>query len=103
MSTTRLALLVALCLLLVGCGKGRVTKENFDKIKNDMTLADVEEILKEGSQVGDGSMVAGQFGVDVGASRTPTTFDYVWERGNASITVTFNKQGKVVGKRSSGL
>ena len=30
-----LVLLLALCLLLPGCQKSKVTQENFDKIKND--------------------------------------------------------------------
>ena len=91
-----------LCFILAGCGKSAITRENFDKIQNDMTLEQVEEILKKGSQVGDGSNVAAQFGVDVtGGARPPSTVDYVWESGNKSITITF-RQGKVVGKRSAG-
>lgn len=94
----------ALCLSLTGCGKDKLTKENFDKVKNDMTLAQVEAILGEGtSQGGDGANVAAQVGVDVtGGAPAPSTVDYVWEKGSKSITVTF-KQGKVVGKKSSGL
>src|SRR5262245_57014965 len=99
----RMTLLVALGLILVGCGNSKVTKDNFEKIKNDMTLDQVESILGEGKPQGDGSMVAAQAGVDLtGGAPPPTTQDYLWENGNKSITVTFNKQNKVVRKTSSG-
>jgi hypothetical protein len=100
------SLLLAMCLALSGCGKDKITKANYDKITNDMTLKEVEAILGEGtSQGGDGANVAAQFGVDVSggvqASAT-TSVDYVWEKGNKSITITF-RGGKVVNKKSSGL
>ncbi len=99
-----IAVLVALCFTATGCGKSKITKENFDKIKNDMTLKEVEAILGEGtSQGGDGANVAAQVGVDVtGGAAAPSTVDYLWESGKKSITVTF-KQGKVMQKKSSGL
>ena len=99
----RMTIFVALCLIPLGCGKSTVTKENFDKIKNDMTVDQVESLLGRGSPQGDGSMVAAQVGVDVtGGASSPSTQDYLWESGKNSITVTFNKQGKVVFKKSSG-
>jgi hypothetical protein len=94
---------LALCFLMTGCVKSKVTKDNFDKIKNDMTLEDVEGILGKGDSVGDGSNVAGQFGVDVTGGAPPSSgVDYVWESGKKSITVSF-RGGKVVAKRSEGL
>ena len=64
--TGTLVLLFGLCLLLSGCNKSKVTKENFDKIKNDMTLKEVEDILGEGTREGgDGANIAAQVGVDV--------------------------------------
>jgi hypothetical protein len=99
-----ISVLLILCFLLTGCGAGRrISKESFDKIKNDMTLKQVEDILGEGTQQGgDGSNVAAQFGVDVtGGAPPPSSMDYVWENGKKSITVTF-KHGKVTQKRSSG-
>jgi hypothetical protein len=100
----RITLLVVLCCLVSGCGKSKITKENFDKITNDMTLEQVEAILGRGDPQGDGSNIAAQAGVDViGTSSGPSTVDYLWEKGNKSITVTFNKQKKVVAKRNSGL
>jgi hypothetical protein len=102
----RTAVLLALCLALTGCGKSKITQENFDKIKKDMTLKEVEAILGEGtSQGGDGANVAAQFGVDVsggvGAPQGSPAVDYVWEKGKKSITVTF-RGGKVVAMRKDG-
>jgi len=99
-----LAVLLALCLAVAGCGKSKITKENFDKIDNGMSLHEVEAILGEGSsQGGDGAVVAAQVGVDVtGGAPPPSTVDYLWEKGKKSITVTF-RQGKVVAKKNVGL
>jgi hypothetical protein len=102
----RIVVLLALCLALTGCGKSKITQENFDKIKNDMTLKEVEAILGEGtSQGGDGANVAAQVGVDVtgglGGPQGPSTVPYLWEHGKKSITVNF-RGGKVVGKEKAG-
>jgi hypothetical protein len=87
-----------------GCGgPSKITKENFDKIKNDMTQKQVEDILGEGTQTaGGGENVAGQFGIDVGTSSGPSSVEYTWEKGPKVIKVTF-KKGKVASKTSSGL
>jgi hypothetical protein len=97
------AALCALCFLLIGC-KSKVTKENFEKIQNDMTLEQVEAILGEGTKVGgDASNMAAQVGVDVTGGAAPSsTVDSVWESRQNSITVTF-RHGKVVQKKNSGL
>src|SRR5258708_11712514 len=81
---------------LGGCGgPSKITKENLDKIKNDMTLKQVEEILGEGTQTaGGGENVAGQFGIDVAGSSGPSPVEYTWESGPKVIKVTF-KKGKV--------
>jgi major membrane immunogen (membrane-anchored lipoprotein) len=99
----KIAVVLAMSLVLTGCGKSKITKENYDQIKNDMTLEDVEAILGKGTQTGgDGSLVGAQVGVDVtGGARPPSTVEYVWESGKNSITVTFRRD-KVVGKRSVG-
>src|SRR4051794_9671535 len=99
----RMVILCTLGFLLIGCGNSKVTKENYEKIKNDMTLEQVQALLGEGAAQGDGSMVAAQAGVDLtGGAAPPSTQDYLWENGKKSITVTFTKQKKVVGKQSSG-
>jgi hypothetical protein len=99
-----IAVFFALCFIMSGCGKTKITKENFDKIENGMTLQEVEHILGDGTPSGgDGSLVAAQVGVDVGSgARQSSTVEYVWESGNNSITVAF-RQGKVIQKRKSGL
>jgi hypothetical protein len=103
---TRLAGLTALavcgCLLVSGCAKSKVTKENYEQIKTGMTQEDVEAILGPGKLVGDGSLIAAQVGVDVtGGAKQSSAVEYVWESGSNSITVTFRHE-KVVGKRSVG-
>jgi hypothetical protein len=96
--------LFTISLFLAGCGKSKITQENYAKIENGMTLDEVEHVLGNGTPAGgDGSLVAAQVGVDVGsgASRS-STVEYIWESGNNSITVAF-RQGKVVNKRKTGL
>jgi hypothetical protein len=98
-----LGLIVVLCALLTGCAKSKVTKENYDKIETGMSLDEVEAILGQGKQVGDGSMIAAQAGVDVtGGARPSSLVEYIWESGTSSITVTF-RQDKVTGKRNTNL
>lgn len=94
--------LFALCLVLTGC-KSKITLDNYAKIELGMSLEEVEHFLGNGTPANsDGSLVAAQVGVDVGsgASRS-STVEYVWERGNNSITVAF-RQDKVVAKRKTG-
>src|SRR4051812_5592736 len=76
----RLLGILILCLLVPACAT-RVTKGNFDKVKEGMTLAEVEKILGKGTkEEGDGSNVAGQFGVDVqGAPKVGGGEMYKWE------------------------
>jgi hypothetical protein len=103
-SLFRLALALGLCLLLPACVKSKVTKANFDKISNGLTLEEVEKVLGKGEkETGDGSNVAGQFGVAVTAPPAAGGGEtYKWESPKATITVTF-RQGKVVGKNQKGL
>jgi hypothetical protein len=102
----KLVILLALCLALAGCKKSKITQENYDKIKTGMSLSEVEAILGEGTKEGgEGENMAAQVGVDlsggVGAQKSAIT-EYVWEKGDKKITVSF-VQGKVSNKRSSGL
>jgi hypothetical protein len=92
------AAVLALCLLAAGCNS-KVTKANYDKINNGMSLDEVEAILGRGEKEGDGSGVAAQFGVDVqgaGAAKSSVT-TYVWESGNKTVRVYF-ANGKVTKK-----
>jgi len=103
MSSTvpRLVALLVVCLLLTGCVKNKVTKENYAKINVGMSLDDVEKILGKGTkEEGDGTGTAAQFGVHIAqAPKVGGGDTYVWERGGKKITV-FVKDGKVTGKNS---
>jgi hypothetical protein len=98
-----LIFLFAVCCTLTGCGQSKVTQENFDKIEKGMTLEQVEHILGNGTPTGgDGGLVAGQVGIDVGGgARSSSTVEYVWESGQSSITVAI-RQGKVIQVRKKG-
>jgi hypothetical protein len=87
----RLLAVLLICLLVPAC-KDKVTKANFDKIKEGMTLEEVQAILGKGEkQTGDGSNVAAQAGIDVvglGGGGGRKNFDtWVWESGDKKITV----------------
>jgi hypothetical protein len=99
----RLAAVLALCLLIGAC-KSKVSKAHFDKVREGMTLEDVEKLLGKGTkEEGDDSNVAAQFGVALPLGPTAGGGG-AWKResGTNSITVLI-RQGKVVGKQSSGL
>jgi hypothetical protein len=98
----RLAVVLALCLLIPAC-KSKVSKANFEKVKEGMTLEEVEKLLGKGTkEEGDGSGVAAQFGVALPSAPTSGGGEiWKWESGNNSITIII-RQGKVVGKQSSG-
>src|SRR6516165_8232821 len=93
--TLRLLICLLLCLMVSACGNAKLTKENFDKVKDGMTLDQVEEILGKGEKEsgGDGANVAAQFGgVDVGGgldlSARPNPGEmYKWESGTKIIRV----------------
>jgi hypothetical protein len=100
-------LVCAIGLGLGGCGNPKITQANFEKVKEGMTLAQLEEILGEGKKEsqGDGSNVAGQFGVDLqgmSPAKTKTGDVYVWESGARKITVYFDLAGKVANKNAKG-
>ena len=90
-----LTVLVLVALLLptvAGCRK--VTKGNYDKIENGMSLAEVEKILGPGAEQ---AGAAGTFGEIAGAGKVMS-----WEDGEQTITVTFVND-KVTAKSSKGL
>jgi hypothetical protein len=95
------AILLA-CLLLPAC-QSKVTKANFDKVKEGMTLEEVEKVLGKGSkETGDGSNVAGQFGVAIPSAPTSGGGDvYTWENSSSTIRLTF-RDGKLVHKHATG-
>jgi hypothetical protein len=90
----RIFFVLLICLLLPAC-KSKITKANYEKIKEGMTLQEVEAILGEGTKQSDGAGIPAQFGVHVPAVNTRAE-TYVWESGDKSITVIF-VDGKVKG------
>ena len=78
---------------LAGCAS-KVTSENFEKVKTDMTLAEVEGILGKGElQVGAGGTLGGLAG---------SGEVYKWTDGEKVITITF-VNGKVKTSLQTGL
>jgi len=77
---------------VIGCSK--VSKSNYDKIKDGMTLDEVQSILGKGTEKGG---VAGAIGDIAGSGKV-----LVWEEGDKNITITFAND-KVVKKFSKGL
>lgn len=101
--TSRLAATIALaaCLVLGACEE-KITAENYDRITNGMTLAQVEKIL------GTGKDDTSHQGTSIGASGIASASRskdqvYVWEdKGGAKIIVIF-QDGKVVQKSKQNL
>jgi hypothetical protein len=97
-----LVFFAVLALVSSGC-KSKVTKANLDKIAVGMSLKEVEAILGEGKQQGDGSGVALQVGIDLSAPRRGgNTQVFVWESDTATITLDF-AEDKVKTISSKGL
>lgn len=102
LKSVRFVLLLWVCLLLPAC-QSKVNKANYEKVKEGMTLEEVEKLLGKGSkETGDGSNVAGQFGVALPSAPTSGGGDvYTWESGNNTIRLTF-RDGKLVHKQATG-
>jgi hypothetical protein len=98
-----IGLLGLLLTVLPGCGS-KVSKSNYDKVKEGMTETQVEAILGKGkeqasSDVSVPGMSAG--GVSVpGMSASAKVL--VWEDGGKIISISF-MNGKVVSKAQAGL
>jgi hypothetical protein len=100
-----LVLFAALSLGLPGCGGGKITKANADKIKNGMTEKEVTDILGPPTESADASLpdmgampggdVAGMPKMPKGAKQA------VWKSGSKVIAVSF-VDGKVMSKTVSG-
>jgi hypothetical protein len=105
------AVLLAMCLLAAGCTKDKVTKANFDKINDGMSLAEVEAILGKGEKEDNISKgdIAVKAGVNVGAigldsheNKKAPGDTYNWTKGDKKITVIFQND-KVMRKIPQGL
>ena len=71
----RIIPLLLVALILGACS--RVTQDNFDKIKNGMSGAEVRDILGEPTE---------SESMDLGILRTTSS---VWKDGGATISITF--------------
>lgn len=98
-----------LCFLLVaGCG-GRLTRANYDRIQNGMTLQEVEAFMGKGNEEASSQIdiptqsfsVPGIGSATVGGVSTSSKV-VSWRDGVKLITLTFSN-GKVVSKLQAGL
>ncbi|MBM4109355.1 MAG: hypothetical protein FJ255_11215 [Phycisphaerae bacterium] len=95
---TRIAALV-LASLLAGC-ESKVTDENFAKVTDGMSYAQVEGLLGSGEdQTATGTGIGGA-GLLTAETRSKRKV-FVWKEGNKIITVVFD-DGKVVEKMREG-
>ncbi len=86
------ALLALVLVVLSGCSK--VTRSNYDKIENGMTVSQVENILGTGTEK---AGIGGAIGNLAGSGKVMT-----WGDDKKSITITFVND-KVVAKAEQGL
>ncbi len=107
-------ILLAFCIALPACNKSgkNVTKENLDKIKAGMSVADVEAILGKGEDdpegnldISEGSSVAGAGGIggdlNTMSKRRSTTKWLRWGNDNKNIRVGFDDGKVAAGKIQS--
>jgi hypothetical protein len=98
----RFACVLCAAAVLIGC-EAKLSPENFARIKNGMTLAEVQTIL--GSSGAEDSAPSGMTitgGGVAGSSRESKEKIYVWKEDGVTITVVL-VDGKVVEARQTGL
>ena len=78
---TGLVLSAVLAAMLTGCSGLGVTMEDFGKVENGMTLAQVEGILGKGKLQTGGAVAFGNFGT--------SAMVYTWESDQLSMSVVF--------------
>jgi hypothetical protein len=86
--TTISVLLLVMACFLTGCGHSKITKANFEKLKEGMTKAEVVAILGEPT----GSELVMQIGDD-------EYYCPVWEAPDFKILIMFSNEGKLRVKR----
>jgi hypothetical protein len=100
--------MAAVCVFTAGCGS-RISKSNYDKIKDGMTEAEVEGLLGKGEEQSAASLnipgpsvgIPGVGGISFkGISASVKVVK--WQAGSQEITVTFS-DGKVAGREQTGL
>lgn len=89
----QLIILFLFCVMLSGCGNP-ISKNNYDRVKNGMTLSQVEAILGKGTEQGSSDASFG--GLSMSAKQM------IWQEGNQIITISFMND-KVQGKAQLGL
>ena len=95
----RLSAMLVLCLFVAACADKRLTKANFDKIKDKMTLEQVQDILGRGDKEtgGDGGAgVAAAVGLNLGGAKGAGGADmYKWGNDEKYIRIGFRNNGVV--------
>ncbi len=86
---------VIITIFLTSCF-GKLNKDNYDKISNDMSISQVESILGKGESQASTNMDLGEYGGNV-SSEVMT-----WQSGTKVVTITFSN-GKVIAKAQYGL
>jgi hypothetical protein len=98
----RLMILLALLLPLAACEE-KVTAENYAQLKPGMTLAQAETVMGGPGEREEatGMSISGAGIASASSSNSQRT--YVWKTKGAQISVTVDKNDKVVSTGSSGL
>jgi hypothetical protein len=86
---------VIIIIFLTSCS-GKLKKENYDKISNDMSVSQVESILGKGESQASSNVDLGEYGGNI-SSEVMT-----WQSGTKVISITFSN-GKVMAKAQNGL
>lgn len=101
----RASAVLVLCLSMFACADKRLSKENFAKVKDGMSLEQVNDILGRGEKEtgGDGGAgVAAAVGVNVGGAKGAGGAEmYKWGNDEKYIRIGF-RQNKVVFKDMRG-
>ena len=88
-------IVVIFTLILTSCS-GKLNKDNYDKISNDMSVSQVESILGKGESQASSNVDLGEYGGNI-SSEVMT-----WQSGTKVISITFSN-GKVMAKAQNGL
>ena len=86
---------ITITLFLTSCS-GKLKKDNYDKISNDMSMSEVESILGKGESQASSNVDLGEYGGNI-SSEVMT-----WQSGTKVISITFSN-GKVMAKAQNGL
>lgn len=87
--------IISFSLFLASCS-GKLNKDNYDKISNDMSVSQVESILGKGESQASSNVDLGEYGGNI-SSEVMT-----WQSGTKVISITFSN-GKVMAKAQNGL